>query len=145
MTIYLGADHNGFKLKKNLKKYLLKKGYTIKDLGNHKFEKTDNYPDFAEAVSLAVAIDENASGILICGSGQGMCMAANRFGKIRATLGYSVKSVKMARHDENSNVLCLAAEDLNIRKAKKIIEAWLNTSFSKIKRHEDRIKQLNKL
>ena len=144
MIIYLGADHNGFKLKENLKKYLTAKGFEIKDLGNDKFEKTDNYPDFAEAVSLAVAINKDSRGILICGSGQGMCMAANRFGKIRAAFGYSIKTVKMARHDEDSNVLCLASGDLTIHKAKKITAAWLNTPFSKIKRHENRIQQLKK-
>ncbi|MBT4349772.1 RpiB/LacA/LacB family sugar-phosphate isomerase [bacterium] len=145
MTIYLGADHNGFKLKKNLKKYLLNKEYEIKDLGNTKHEKTDDYPNFAEAVSLAVAIDEGSRGILICGSGQGMCMAANRFGKIRAAFGYSVKTAKMSRHDEDSNILCLAAGDLTVRKAKKIIDVWLSTSFSEIKRHKNRIQQLKKL
>ena len=122
MTVYLGADHNGFKLKEKLKQYLLTKKFVVKDLGNTKLQADDDYPDFAEAVSLAVATNKDSYGILICGSGQGMCMAANRFGKIRATLGHSVKAARMARRDEDSNVLCLDARDLSVRKTKRIVD-----------------------
>ena len=145
MIIYLGADHAGFQLKENLKKYLIAKNFKVKDLGNAKFQKTDDYPKFAEAVSLAVMKNKNNRGILICGSGQGMCMAANKHKKIRAAFGCSNKAAKISRHDNDSNVLCLAGKVLNAAKAKKIVTTWLETPFSKLKRHQNRIQQLSKL
>jgi ribose 5-phosphate isomerase B len=145
MTIYLGADHAGFQLKENLKKYLADQNLKVKDLGNTKLNKKDDYPQFAQAVAAAVSKNKNHRGILICGSGQGMCMAANKHKKIRAAMGYSLKTAKISRQDNDSNILCLAGRVLSAAKAKKIVMTWLDTDFSKLKRYENRIQQLNKL
>lgn len=140
--IYLGSDHNGLKAKEKLKKYFTNKNIAFKDLGNDKLELTDDYPDFAEKVVKKVLTDKQNQGILICGSGQGMAMAANRYKKIRAALGYSVPAADRSRQDENSNVLCLPAWDLNPEQIIKIVNTWLNTAFSQLPRHQRRIKKL---
>ena len=144
MIIYLGADHAGFRLKENLKKYLTTKNFKVKDLGNVKFVKTDDYPKFADAVSLAVSRNKNHRGILVCGSGQGMCIAANKHKKIRAAFGYSSKAAKISRLDNDSNILCLAGKVLTTAKAKKIVTTWLETPFSKLARHQRRLQQIIK-
>lgn len=142
-TIFLGADHNGFGLKNELKKYLANKNLIVHDLGNLKFDKNDDYIDFAKKVAQAVKKNKSAMGILVCGSGQGMCMAANRIAGIRAGIGYSQSTAKHARQDENSNILCLPAWDLSKTKALKIAATWLTTPFSNLPRHKRRIKKLN--
>ena len=109
MKIYIGADHNGFKLKEKLKKTLTKDGYKIKDLGNTKYQPTDDYPDYARKVSKWVAEDKQGMGIVICGSGQGMCMVANKYKGIRAALGWSLSVAKKSRQDDDSNIICLPA------------------------------------
>lgn len=141
-TIYLGADHNGFALKSELKKYLETKHYTVKDLGNLKFIKTDDYVDFAKKVCASVKKNKSSMGILICGSGQGMCMAANRIAGIRAAMGYSLATAKRARHDEDSNVLCLPSWHLSSAQGLRVAAGWLTTDFSGLTRHKRRIKKL---
>ncbi len=137
MKIYIGADHAGYKLKEHLKKE-----FNLIDLGNTKLNKKDNYPDFAKKVSKKIKKENNSLGILICGSGQGMCMAANKEKKIRASLGYSTKATKISRKDNDSNILCLAARELNKKQAFKIVNAFLKTPFSKLKRHKNRIDKI---
>ena len=141
--IFLGADHNGFALKNELKKYLANKNFIVHDLGNTKLDKNDDYIDYAKKVAQAVKKNKSAMGILVCGSGQGMCMAANRTPGIRAAIGYSLNTTKHSRQDENSNVLCLAAWDLSKNQALKITAAWLATSFSNLPRHKRRLKKLD--
>jgi len=136
MKIYIGADHNGYKLKEELKKY-----FDLIDLGNSKLEKKDNYPDYAKKVSTKVK-KENSKGILICGTGQGMCIAANKVKNIRACLGYSTKTTKLSREDNNCNILCLSGNELKKKEAIKIVETFLNTNFSNLKKHKDRIKKI---
>lgn len=143
--LYLGADHAGFKLKETIKKYLSHKNIKFKDLGNHKFVKTDDYPNFAKLVAEAVSRNQNHQGILICGSGQGMCTTANKFKKIRASIGYSIQAVKDARTDGNSNILCLPGRSLSRGKAVKIVNIWLNTPFSNLPRHKRRLEKITKL
>jgi ribose 5-phosphate isomerase B len=143
MTIYLGADHNGFKLKEELKEYLDNKNIAYQDLGNVKFNRYDDYPVYAKKVAQKIAKNKTAMGILMCGSGQGMCMAANKIKNVRAALGWSVAAAKRARHDDDSNIICIPAWRLNNDQAMRVIKAWLNTPFSKLARHKRRIKKIN--
>ena len=142
MKIYIGADHNGFKLKEKLKKTLTKDGYKIKDLGNTKYQPTDDYPDYARKVSKWVAEDKQGMGIVICGSGQGMCMVANKYKGIRAALGWSLSVAKKSRQDDDSNINFLPAWYISQAQAIKIVHTWLNTPFSKLARHKRRVKKI---
>jgi len=142
MTIYLGADHNGFKLKEYLQDYLEAKGYAVRDLGNVKFQKTDDYPDYAKAVAQKVGKDKDSFGILACGSGQGMCMAANRYKGVRAILGWSSAAARRARHDDDANILCLPAWRLNNEQSLRVVRAWLATDFANLARYKRRIKKI---
>ncbi|MBT6691048.1 RpiB/LacA/LacB family sugar-phosphate isomerase [Candidatus Parcubacteria bacterium] len=141
--IYLGADHNGFKLKEALKEYLNNKKIDHKDLGNTKFDQRDDYPVYAKQVARQVAKGKTSLGILICGSGQGMSMAANKFKNVRAALGWSVAAAKRARHDDDANIICIPAWRLTNDQAMRVIQTWLNTPFSKLARHKRRIKKIN--
>jgi ribose 5-phosphate isomerase B len=142
MTIYLGADHNGFKLKEYLQDYLEAKGYTVRDLGNVKFQKTDDYPDYGKIVAQKVSQDKGSLGILMCGSGQGMCMVANRQKGARAALGWSSAAARRARHDDDTNILCLPAWRLTNEQGLRVVRAWLATDFAKLARYKRRIKKL---
>ena len=140
--IYLGSDHAGFKLKQAIKEYLIKSGFAIKDLGNHNLSPLDDYPDYAEKVARAVQKSSDQRGILICGSGQGVCMTANKFKGIRAALGYSIAAAKQSRAHGDSNVLCLSGLGSDNLQAKKIVNAWLKEKFSGEARHVRRLKKI---
>ena len=141
--IYLGADHRGFRLKEEIKKHLRNLGQAFEDLGNKKFDPKDDYPDFAKRVAKAVSRSPKNKGILVCGSGLGMSIAANRFKKARAALCLNEKMAEMSRKHNNANILCLAADILPLAKAKKIIKIWLEAEFSKEKKHQRRIRKIN--
>jgi ribose 5-phosphate isomerase B len=147
MKIYIGADHNGFYLKTSLVAYLKKAGYEIEDDGNKTLDPADDFPVIASRVVKDVlgSKDKDARGILICGSGQGVCMAANRFRGIRAALGYDRQTVRASRNDDDSNVLCLPALTLEKDAANVIVETWLNTPFANAIRYARRIKELDEL
>ncbi len=142
-TIYLGADHAGFRLKTAIKKHLEEQGLDYKDLGDNKLIADDDYPDYAKKVAKAVATHKDHFGILVCGSGHGMSIAANRHKKIRAILGFSAEAAIVARHDSDSNVLCLAGRFLNTDHALNIVDHFLKTPFSGEERHTRRIKKLS--
>jgi ribose 5-phosphate isomerase B len=147
MKIYVGADHNGFALKDKLIADLQHEGYVVVDKGNKKLNETDDFPQFAGQVvsSLLTSDDEEARGILICGSGQGMCIAANRFNGIRASLVWDIYEAKASRNDDDSNVLCLPARVLKEKGALSIINTWLTTPFAGAPRFIRRIKELDEL
>ena len=118
--IYLASDHAGFKLKENIRDFLAKQGYQVADLGNHNLSPNDDYPDYAEKVARAVQESlKSNKGILLCGTGQGVCMTANKFKGIRAALGYSVAAAKQSRAHGDSNILCLPGKSLSAEQAKK--------------------------
>jgi len=137
MKIYIGADHAGYRLKEELKKH-----FNLIDLGNNQLDQNDDYPDFAQKVTQKVKKDKNSKGILICGGGHGMSMVANRQKGIRASLGYSIQAAKISRKDNDSNILCLASRELKKKEALKIVNTFLKTPFSKLKRHQRRIKKI---
>ena len=140
--IYLGADHAGFELKEFLKKYLDKKKIKYNDLGALKKIKEDDYPKYAFKVAKQVAKEKNAKGILICGTGVGMCMAANRIKGVRAALVHDNKYAKATRLHNDSNVLCLSGWEKDFKKQSKLVDIWLKTNFENIPRRKRRVKQL---
>lgn len=143
--LYLGADHRGYYLKEAIKKFLNSRKIEFKDLGNLKYEKDDDYPDFAQLVAKAIQKNpvEN-QGILICGTGIGMCIAANRFKKVRAALALSGFMAKKAKEEDGANVLCLASDVTDESTAFRIIDQWLNANFSNLERHKRRIEKIDK-
>ncbi len=147
MKIYIGADHNGFDLKEKLEQFLKRSHYEVVDAGDVKLDPNDDFPQFAgRAVSALLAdSDPTARAILICGSGQGMCMAANRFKGIRASLCWNLDEARLARNDDDSNVLCLSARSLKESEAQAILTTWLNTPFAGAARYKRRIDQLDQL
>lgn len=146
MLIYIGADHRGFKLKESLKNYLKESGYEVVDVGNANYDQADDYPDFAALVGRKISLDpDNSKGILICGSGVGVDVAANKFKNVRSALVINSDQAMASRNDDNTNVLSLAADYLNEEDAKKILSTWLKTSFSGEERHARRLKKIEEL
>lgn len=147
MKIFIGADHNGFHLRNTLIKYLKQAGYSVEDEGDTELNPDDDFPVFAQKVVNGVlsSEDPDARGILLCGSGQGMCMAANRFKGIRAALVWDRESAHASRNDDNSNVLCLPARVLEKDEANLLVETWLNTPFAKAARFVRRLSELDEL
>ncbi len=147
MKIFLGADHNGFAMKQDLAQALQRSGHEVVDAGDTQLDPQDDFPQFAERTvrALLASNDPDARGILICGSGQGMCIAANRFKGIRASLVWDVNEAHAARNDDDSNVLCLPARSLNAEEAGRIAEAWLATPFAGASRFKRRIRELDNL
>jgi ribose 5-phosphate isomerase B len=147
MTIYLGADHNGFEMKAYLRQQLQASGYTVVDEGDKVPNSRDDFPQFAArtVAALKASGDSKALGILICGSGQGMCMAANRHRGIRASLCWSETEARAARNDDDSNVLCLPARYMDNVQAEAIVKVWLTTGFAGAARFKRRIKEMDEL
>lgn len=145
MKVYIGADHNGFRLSNDLIGYLTKAGYDVVGEGEERLNPDDDFPVFAHKVvtDMLSSQDKEPRGILICGSGQGMCMAANRFKGIRALLGYDQESVRSARNDDDANILCLPANILEKDVAYDLVEAFLHTPFAAAPRFVRRIKELD--
>jgi ribose 5-phosphate isomerase B len=147
MKIFMGADHNGFALKAKLSERLHQAGYSVIDEGDEQLRPDDDFPQFAERAirAMQASSDKDTRSILICGSGQGMCMAANRFTGVRASLGWSMAEARIARNDDDSNVLCLPARSLKEDEAIAIAEAWLSTPFAGATRFKRRIQELDRL
>lgn len=148
MHIYLGSDHNGYHLKEQVFAYLSKRQYDVVDVGDVEPKPDDDFPQFAAAACLKVLgdTDEDPRAILLCGGGQGMCMAANRFRGIRASVIWDEYEAKMTRNDNDSNVLCLPARVLDDGTAwQAIVETWLTTPFAHAERFKRRNRQLDEL
>jgi ribose 5-phosphate isomerase B len=147
MRIYIGSDHNGFAYKQQLADFLRRSGHEVIDEGDQTLEPGDDFPLFAGKTvqGLLGDTDPEARGILICGSGQGMCIAANRFKGIRASLCWNLAEARSSRNDDDSNVLCLSASQTDFEAAQAIVTAWLATPFAGAERFVRRIKQLDEL
>lgn len=147
MQIFIAADHNGYALKKTLIDYLKKSGHDAIDAGDSELNRLDDFPIFAQkAVNALLSSSEPSSrAILICGSGQGMCMAANRFKGIRASICWDQHEARMARNDDDSNVLCLPARVVSNQQAEAIVSTWLTTAFASAPRFVRRLQQLDNL
>ena len=126
--VLLASDHAGFKLKDKIKRFLIKKGNTVLDLGTKNTNSVD-YPDYAHLLSKKMKNDKNQFGILICGSGIGMDMAANKHKNIRAALCYNTKSTKLSRQHNNANVMTIGARLIKEKTALMCVSTFLKTEF----------------
>ncbi|HYX52611.1 MAG TPA: ribose 5-phosphate isomerase B [Candidatus Limnocylindrales bacterium] len=143
MKIALGADHAGFELKNQIKTHLAEKGIETADLGTNSGESVD-YPDYAAAVAEEVSKGQSDLGILVCGSGIGMAISANKIHGIRAANACSEYEAQMCREHNNANVLALGARILSANQAVKIVDKWLATTFAG-GRHERRVEKITAL
>ena len=138
--VFLASDHAGYSLKQEISKFLKRKGNKILDLGPNKEHSVD-YPDFAHLLSKKMKKQKNNIGILVCGSGEGMCMAANRHKNIRAALCYDIKSTKLSRKHNNANVIAIGSRLTKKNVALKCVDVFLKTEFEG-GRHLRRIKKI---
>ncbi len=143
MNIAIGADHAGFEQKELLKKYLVEQGFTVHDKGCFSEDRVD-YPDFAKTVSEAVAAGEADYGVLVCGTGIGMAMAANKVNGIRAANVVSPEFAQLAREHNNANVVTVSGRFVSLETNKAILDAFLNTEFAG-GRHECRVSKIMEL
>ena len=139
--IILTSDHNGFRYKNQFKDYLLKLKYDVVDMGNVVLDPDDDYVDFAIRAGKKVSLG-NARGIFVCGSGVGMSIAANKVNGVRAFNATSIKLAKMAKADDDTNVICIGSKNVNIGMAKRIIKIWLSTSFKGQKKYKRRVEKI---
>ncbi len=141
MIVAIGADHGGYSLKSALARYVREIGHTANDLGTNGEEAVD-YPDFARSVATAVLEGTAERGILICGSGVGAGIAANKFPGIRAAVCHDTFSARQGVEDDDMNILCLGARVVGPELAKEIVRAFLNASFSHAERHVRRLEKV---
>lgn len=147
MKIFITSDHAGFELKNALYEYLVHSDYDVEDIGPYTLDKEDDYPNYAFRMTtqLLGSNDEDPRGIMLCGTGQGMAMAANRVHGIRAALAWNDDIAKLAREHEDSNALALPARFIDEDTARTVVEVWLNTPFSKAPRHQRRLEEIESL
>lgn len=149
MHIFLGSDHQGFYLKEKIYSHLVKRGINIEDVGDQELDPADDFPEFAAKAAIKVigSEDSDPRAILVCGGGQGMAMAANRFDGIRASVIWDEYEAKMTRHDNDSNVLCLPARLVDDQNEtwKHIVDTWLDTDFANAEKYRRRNHQLDNL
>jgi ribose 5-phosphate isomerase B len=143
MRILAGSDHAGLSLKKKLVEHLTSRGVTVEDLGTHTSDSTD-YPDWAERVARGVAAGNADFGLLVCGTGQGMAMSANRVPGVRAAVVSDTFSARATREHNDANVLCLGERVIGAGLAADIVDAFVATSFAG-GRHANRVAKINAL
>lgn len=141
MKIAIGSDHAGFHLKQELAIWLRNQGHDITDVGTHSSESVD-YPDFARAAGRLVADGMTDRGILICGSGVGTCIAANKIKGVRAAVCHDTFSAKQGVEDDDMNAVCLGARIIGFELAREVLNAFLNARFSHEARHERRLQKV---
>ncbi|MBI4924540.1 MAG: ribose 5-phosphate isomerase B [Bdellovibrio sp.] len=140
--ILIASDHAGVELKEKIKHSLHE--WTWQDLGTKDKTPVD-YPDVAKALAQKISKNPEQSGILICGSGNGMAMTANKFKNIRAATAESTQAAKLSKEHNNANILCIGARLLSDEQVLAIVRTWLETTFSNEDRHQKRIKKINKI
>jgi RpiB/LacA/LacB family sugar-phosphate isomerase len=144
MRIAVGADHAGYPLKIDVLRFLKQEGHEIIDLGTHSTEPVD-YPDYAKSVGEAVQQGIAERGILVCGSGVGACVAANKLRGIRAALCHDTYTAHQGVEHDDINVLCLGGRVVGPALALDILKAWLSASFSEAERHRRRVEKIVEL
>jgi ribose 5-phosphate isomerase B len=144
-TIYVGADHAGWKMKETVEEQLKDEGYKVVDMGNQNLVNDDDYPDFGYAVAKRVVADPGSHGIVLCGNAQGICIVSNKVKGVRAATGFNAEAAKTTREDDDSNILCLPARFLKPKDAKSIVSTWLATPFSGAERHVRRLKKVEEI
>lgn len=143
MRIAIGSDHAGYELKNSIVKYLQMKKNEVHDMGTFSKDSVD-YPDFATQVCKSIKRDANDLGILICYTGIGMSMAANKYNGIRAALVTTVENAVLTREHNNANVLCMGAKDVSEEVAKEIVDAFISSKFTE-GRHLRRVEKLTNI
>ena len=139
--IFIGADHRGFELKAKINKWLAGRGYEFEDVGAFEYDHEDDYADYAILVAERVA-ERNKRGVVICGSGVGVDIAANKVKGVRCGLGWEEDQVHAARKEDNINVLALAADNIDEKKAMKLVETFLETEFVETDRYLRRVEKI---
>jgi ribose 5-phosphate isomerase B len=140
LPIAIGSDHAGFHYKEQLKTWLTQQGWKVDDKGTHSTDSTD-YPDYAHPVATMVEDGQAAAGILICGSGNGVCMTANKHKGIRAALCWNEELAILSRQHNNANILCLPERFIEYTSAQNMTELFLSTAFEG-GRHERRVEKI---
>ncbi len=142
MRIAMGSDHAGYALKVVVKKVVEELGHEVIDLGSHEEEVSVDYPDYARAVAEGVARGDYERGILICGTGLGMSIVANKVPGIRAALCHETFTARMSRLHNDANVLCMGGRVLGSGVAAEVVRVWLETPFSGVERHRRRVDKI---
>ena len=145
MRIYIGADHRGYELKEKIVQWLFDMEYACQDRGAHSLDPNDDYSKYAEEVASFVAKSEGSRGILLCGSGVGVDIMANKFDGIRASIGKDVAQVEAGRNDDDMNVLVIAADFTDEKDAKAMLIAFLETKFAGKARYERRLREIEEI
>ena len=143
--IYIGADHRGYELKEKIAKWLYEMKREFQDLGADSLDPHDDYTKYAEEVASLVAKTEDSRGVLLCGSGVGVEVLANKYDGIRASIGKNVLQVKAGRNDDDMNVLVIAADFTSEKETKAILIAFLETKYVGNVRHERRLQEIEKI
>lgn len=141
MNIVMGGDHAGFEYKKALVALLSDQGHLVKDVGPHSAESCD-YPDFAHPVADEVVHNPNTFGVLICGSGNGVCITANKHAGVRAALCWDIELAQLARQHNNANIICIPARFVSLEKASEMVHTFLTTTFEG-GRHQNRVNKID--
>ncbi|OGH02863.1 MAG: ribose-5-phosphate isomerase [Candidatus Levybacteria bacterium RIFCSPHIGHO2_01_FULL_37_17] len=145
MKIYLASDHAGFSLKKEIAAYLYKQGYEIEDCGDYAEDNNDDYPDFISVAAKKVSENPDSKAIVFGKSGSGEEIVANKFKNVRAILGFSAENVKLARQDNDANLLALGSQFVDEQKAIELVKVFLETPFSNEERHKRRIDKIKEI
>jgi ribose 5-phosphate isomerase B len=143
-VVYIGADHAGFKLKQELKRFVAQQGYKVMDVGAFELDPKDDYPKYAYNAAKEVSKGKGL-GILVCGSAEGICIAANKVKGIRAVPVWTLRNARLSREHNDANILCLSGWELSLQSAKKIVKVWLETEFSGAERHKRRIEEIKRI
>lgn len=145
MKIYLGADHRGFALKEKIKEWLNTWGYEYVDFGAYELNPNDDYPLYAEKVGSVIAKEKEARGVLLCGSGVGVDVAANKIDGVRAGVGKNPDQVRAGRNDDDMNILVIAGDYTKEKEAKEMLKTFLETKFAGKERFLRRLNEIKKL
>lgn len=145
MKIFLGADHRGYALKEKIARWLFEMEYPYQDLGADHFDPHDDYTKYAAEVASLVAKNEGSRGVLLCGSGVGVDVMANKFDGVRASIGKDVFQVEAGRNDDNMNILVIAADFTEEKEAKAMLIAFLETQFSGKAKYERRLQEIKEI
>lgn len=141
-TLALAADHGGFELKRELLSWLQGKGYTVQDLGAHDLDPDDDFPDFSYAVAQRVASGRAWRGVIICGSGVGACVTANKVPGVRASVCHDIYSARQGVEHDDMNILCLGARIIDPKLARELLSAFLKAEFLNQERYQRRLNKL---
>lgn len=145
MKLFIGADHRGFELKQQLIEWLVDWGHELEDMGAYEFTQDDDYTLYAEKVALMVRDNPGSLGVLLCGSGVGVDIVANKFDSVRAAIGKKPEQVEAGRADDDMNVLVVASDFTEFEEAKEMINKFLSTPFKGAKRHKRRLEQIRRI